>query len=156
MSQKREKSVLRISLFYNKIANAIIKIMPNRNVVVVRYEDLVDYSDQAFKKICQFVNIPFDSKLIQMVTAPAGIISEPWQNKNINLKTIQQNNSERWREVLNEHQANLVAFVTKSFASKFDYITVYSPLAVARGLMHDTPKFFTPREFKKAFSKYHG
>jgi hypothetical protein len=156
MSQKREKSVLRISLFYNKIANAIIKIMPNRNVVVVKYEDLVDHSDQTLKKICQFVNIPFDSKLIKTVTAPAGIISEPWQNKNIDLKTIQQNNSERWREVLNEGQANLVTFVTKSYASKFDYIPVYSPLAVARGLLQDVSRFFTPREFKKAFSKYHG
>jgi hypothetical protein len=144
MSQKREKSVLRISLFYNKIANAIIKIMPNRNVVVVKYEDLVDHSDQTLKKICQFVNIPFDSKLIKTVTAPAGIISEPWQNKNIDLKTIQQNNSERWREVLNEGQANLVTFVTKSYASK------------SRGLLQDVSRFFTPREFKKAFSKYHG
>lgn len=156
MSQKREKSVLRISLFYNKIAKAIIKIMTSRDVAVVKYEDLVDHSDKTLKNICEFINIPFNSKLIQTVSAPAGIISEPWQNKNIDLKTIQQNDAERWREVLSEGQANLVTFVTKSYASKFNYIPVYSPLAVTRGLLRDVPRFFTPREFKKAFSKYHG
>jgi hypothetical protein len=156
MSQKREKSVLRISIFYNKIAKAIMKIMINRDVMVVKYEDLVDHANQTLKNICEFINIPFDPNLIQMVSAPAGIISEPWQNKNIDLKTIQQNNSERWREVLNKYQANLVTFATKSYASKFDYVPVYSLRAVALGLMHDVSKFFTPREFKKAFSKYHG
>jgi hypothetical protein len=127
-------------------------------VLVVKYEDLVDHSDQTLKIICQFANILFDSELIKTVAAPAGIISEHeiWKNKNIDLKSIQQNNSERWREVLNEGQANLVTFVTKSYAAKFDYIPVYSPLAVARGLLHDVSRFFTPRELKKAFSKYHG
>jgi len=158
MSQKRQKSVLRISLFYNKIANAIIKIMPNANVRVIKYEDLVDHTDQTLKKICQFVDIPFDSALTETVDAPAEIIfeHETWKNKNIDLKTIQQNNSERWRDVLNADLADLVTFVTKFYASKFDYTPAYSPLAVARGLMQDATRFFTPREFKKAFSKFHG
>lgn len=158
MSQKRQKSVLRISLFYNKIAKAIINIMPNHNVLVVKYENLVDQADQTLKRICQFVNIPFDSNLLKTVAAPAGIISEheTWKKQNIDLKTIQHNNAERWREGLNVAEANLVTFVTKFYAAKLDYIPVYSPLAVARGLMQDASKFFTPREFKKAFSKYHG
>jgi hypothetical protein len=158
MSRKRQKSVIRISLFYNKIANAIIKIMHNRNVLVVKYENLVNQPDQALKNICQFIHLPFDSKLIQTVAAPAEIISEheAWKNKNVDIKTIQQNDTERWREVFSEDQASLVSFVTKSYASKFDYLPVYSPLAVAWGMMRDLTKFLTPREFKKAFSKYHG
>jgi len=158
MSQKRQKSVIRISLFYNKISNAIIKIMHNHNVLVVKYENLVNQSDQVLKVICQFIQLPFDSKLVQTVAAPAEIISahEVWKNKNIDFKTIQQNDTERWREVFSEDLASLVSFVTKSYASKFDYLPVYHPLAVARGMMQDLSKFLTPREFKKAFSKYHG
>jgi len=158
MSQKRRKSVLRISLFYNKVAKTIIDIMPNHNVLVVRYEDLVDHADQTLKKICQFVNIAFDSDLIKTVAAPAGIISahETWKNKNIDLKTIQQNDSERWRAGLKKGEANLVTFVTKFYAAKLEYTPVYSIPEVARGLMQDASKFFTPREIKKAFSKYHG
>lgn len=158
MSQKRQKSVIRISLFYNKIVNAIINIIHNRNVLALRYEDLVNQPDQTLKKICQFINIPFDSKLIKTVTAPTEIISEheAWKNKNIDLKTIQQNDTERWRNVFNEDQASLVTFVTKSYAARFDYKPSYSPLAVARGMMQDLSKFLTPREFKKTFSKHHG
>ena len=51
MSQKREKSVIRMSLFYNKIANAIIKIRHHHNVLVVKYENLVNQPDQALKTI---------------------------------------------------------------------------------------------------------
>jgi hypothetical protein len=158
MSQKRQKSVIRISLFYNKIAKAIINIKPNHNVLVVKYEDLVDHADQTLKRICQFVDIAFDSNLTKTVAAPAGIISahETWKNKNIDLKTIQHNNSERWRESLTSGEANLVTFVTKFYAAKLEYTPVYSHLAVIRGLMQDASRFFTPREFRKAFSKYHG
>ena len=158
MSQKREKSVIRMSLFYNKIANAIIKIRNHHNVLVVKYENLVNRPDQALKTICQFIELPFDSKLLKTVAAPAEMISEheTWKTKNIDLKTIQQDNAERWQEVFSEHQAGLVALVTKSYASKFGYLPAYRLLAAARGLLVDLSKFLTPRELKKAFSKYHG
>jgi hypothetical protein len=158
MSQKRQKSVIRMSLFYNKIAKAIIKIMRNPNVLVVKYENLVNQPDQTLKIICQFIQLPFDSQLLKTVAAPTEIVSEheAWKNKNIDLETIQPDDTERWQEVFNEDQASLVTFVTKSHASEFDYLPIYRPLAAARGLMADLSKFLTPREFKKAFSKFHG
>jgi hypothetical protein len=155
MSSRRQKSTIRISIFYNKIAKAILRISRNNNVLIVKYEDLVDRSGSTLKSICKFLNIPYSSSLIDNVTAPAGIVSahEIWKNRNIELETIQKNNPERWREVLNQAQADMVTFITKSYAFQFGYDLAYDWTAVCSGFMQDLGRLLTRRELRKAFSK---
>ena len=144
-----------MSIFYNKLVKAILNIMNNNNVLVVRYESLTDSSEMTLRDICKFLNITYSSNLIENVAAPTGIVSahETWKNRNIELKTIQKNNPDRWRKVLNQAQADTVTFITKSYASRFGYDLAYDWTAVCKGFIQDLGRLLTRRELRKAFSK---
>jgi hypothetical protein len=155
---KRKKSVIRIALLYNKISNAILKIRENRNVLVIRYEDLVDKTDAIIRNTCEFLNIPYNSALIDSVAAPSGIVTshESWKNKNLELDTIQANNPDRWRETLRESQADMVNFITKSYAMQFNYTLNHRLRAVCVGISQDLSNLLSKGELKSVFSRVHG
>ena len=155
MSARREKSAVRISIFYNKLAKAILNIMNNSNVLIVRYEDLTDKSELTLRGICKFLNITYSSSLINNAVAPAGIVSahEIWKNRNIELDGIQKNNPDRWRKVLSQGRADMVTYITKSYASQFGYSLAYDRAAVFNGFVQDIGKLLSWKELRKALSK---
>jgi hypothetical protein len=157
-TSKPNKSVIRLSLLYNKIANAIITISNQRNVVVVRYEDLTSDPERILKNTFKFLNMPYDSKLLDNVAAPPGIITPQafWQNRNLEFKKIQKNNPDKWRKALTKGQANVVDFITGNTASQFGFMLEYDWIAVCKGFVQDMKRLSSPREFKKIFSKVHG
>lgn len=158
MSARREKSAIRISIFYNKLAKAILNIMNNSNVLVVRYEDLTDKSELTLRDICKFLNIPYNSSLINNAAAPAGIVSahEIWKNRNIELDAIQKNNPDRWREVLSKGRGDMVGLITEPYATKFGYDLSYDWKAVCSGFRHDIGKLLSLKELRKIVSRVHG
>ncbi|MGD2096185.1 MAG: sulfotransferase, partial [Desulfobacterales bacterium] len=112
---KQKKSVIRLSLLYNKIAAAILDIKGKDNVMLVRYEDLTDENEFSLKKICKFLTIPYDGQFLKNVVAPKEIVSahEFWKNNNLALQTIRENNPDKWRTTLNMDQAHLVNYITR-------------------------------------------
>ena len=157
-SPKKNKSIIRLSLLYNKIAAAIVKIRNNSNAFLIKYEDLTTETELILRHTCKFLNITFHSKLVDNVAAPLGIVSEHefWKNKNVKVETIQNNNPDKWKEALDNNQENLVNFIAKSYAAKFGYVLTHSWKAVYKGFLHDTKKLLSPREFKRFFSNTHG
>ncbi len=157
-TSKEKKSIVRLSLLYNKIATAIIKIRGNSNVWVVRYEDLTDKPERTLKDVCKFLNIPYDSKLVINVAAPPEIVSEHefWKHKNIRTEIIQKNNPQKWQKFLNEGQANVSNFITKHCASQFGYDFDYKRYKLGGGIMRDLVNLIFSRELKKVFSRING
>lgn len=157
-SPKENKSIIRLALLYKKIAGAIVKIRSNRNVFLIKYEDLTAKTEQILADTCRFLNIAFDSKLLDNVAAPSGVVAEHeyWKNKNLDQNMIKENNAEKWQEVLNPGQASIVNFITKSSAGKFGYDLSYRWLALGNGVIRDIRKLASPSEFKKVLSDMHG
>jgi hypothetical protein len=157
-SPKQNKSVIRLSLLYNKIATAIVKIRNNNNAFLIKYEDLTTETEMILRHTCKFLNITFDSKLVDNVAAPLGIVSdhEFWKNRNIKLATIQKNNPDKWEDAIDNNQQNLVNFITKSYAAQFGYVLTHNWNAVCKGFFHDLKKLLSPGEFKKIFINTHG
>ena len=155
---KRKKSIITVALLYNKISNAILNVRKNNNVLVIRYEDLTDETEMILRTTCQFLNIPYDFKLVDNVAAPSGIVSshETWKNRNIELDTIQRNNPNRWQKTLSNSQANVINFITKPYASQFGYVLDHRPIAVCLGIMQDLLRLLSKGELRRAFSKAHG
>ena len=155
---KRRKSIITVALLYNKISNAILNIRPNNNVLVINYEDLTGQTNITVKTICEFLNIPYDSKLVDNVAAPPGIVSvhEAWKNRNIDLRNIQKNDPDRWQKTLNKSQANMVDFITQSCAFKFGYHSDHRLPAVCLGIIQDLSKFLSKGELRRAISRIHG
>jgi len=155
MSEKRNKSVIRVSTLYSKIVSAIFNIRNNSNVFVLKFEDLTDKTEESIKDVCKFLNIPFNESLIEYVNAPSGIIMahESWKRKNIEVKKVKRNQPARWKEVLTDEQADLVIFITKTQAQKFGYNPRYNPIRVCCAFYQDIPKLIQRRELKRLFSK---
>jgi hypothetical protein len=155
---KRNKSVVRLALLYNKIAAAILEIENKNNVLLVRYEDLTAENERSLVKICEFLDINYSPKFLKNVVAPKEIVSdhEFWKNNNLELETIQKSNPDKWRRHLGMDQAHLVNYITKSYALKFGYSTRYEWAKVCRGFGQDIIRLLKPEEFKKIISKVHG
>ena len=157
-SPKKNKSVLRLALLYNKISRAIIKIRTNPNVVLVRYEDLTAAPAEHFRQVCRFLGIPYRTEYIDRVAAPEQIVAphEYWKVKNIETDTILTNNPEKWQQTLDDGLSEMVNWLTRSTAAEFDYRSAYRGRNVVRGIKRDWPKFITSTEAKKIFSRVRG
>ena len=157
-SPKQNKSVIRLSLLYNKIVTAISEIQGKNNVSVIKYEDLTLEPQQILAKICHFLNLGFDSKILDDVSAPFEIVSEHefWKERNIKLKRIQKNNADKWRNTLTAGQANIINFITRSHAKKIGYALSYDWSEVWNGFRQDMLRLFSPKEFKRIFLKVRG
>jgi len=157
-SPKESKSVIRLSLLYRKIAEAILKIRNNNNVLLIKYEDLTAEPEQILRHTCKFLNITFDSRLVDDVAPPPGVVSEQeyWKKKNLDQNMIQKNKADKWQKVLNPGQANVVNFITKSLAEKFGYDFSFEWLALGNGVVQDIRRLASYSEFKKVFLNTHG
>ena len=153
-----EKSIARISLLYNKIARSILELRENDNVLLTRYEDLTNEPEQTTSSVFEFLNLPYDPSLVNNVAAPPGIVlpHETWKDRNLELNKIQQNDPDKWQAALSEYQANVVNWITKSYASKFGYVLNYSSIAVCFGMMQDLSKLASKGELRRVFSRVHG
>jgi len=158
ITSKKNKSVIRLSLLYNKITRAILEIQNHHNVLALKYEDLTDETESVLKTVCEFLNMPYDSRLIDNVAAPPEIITSQafWQERNVGWKEIRKNNPDKWRKFLDNGQANLVNYFTHANAAQFGYRLTYRWMEVGKGAVQDITKLLAPREFKKIFSKVHG
>jgi hypothetical protein len=157
-SSKPGKSIIRLSFLYNKIANSILDVRKNDNVLVMRYEDLTNEPEKTTRNLFEFLNIPYDPSFVDNVAAPPGILlpHETWKNRNLELEKIQQNDPDKWRDALSEGQANVVNYLTKSYASQFGYVLNYRSTAVCFGVMRDLSKLASRGELRRVFSKVHG
>ena len=153
-----DKSIIRVSLLYNKIASSILEVKKNDNVLLMRYEDLTNEPEQTISSLFEFLNLPYDTSLVDNVVAAPGIVlpHETWKDRNLELNKIQQNDPDKWRGVLSEGQANVVNWITESYASQFGYVLNYRRVAVCFGVMQDLSKLASKGELRRVFSRVHG
>jgi hypothetical protein len=152
------KSIIRLAFLYNKIAGAILNIRNNKNVFIIKYEDLTKDPELILKKAFNFLDIPYSSKFVEKVAAPPEIVSahEFWKNKNIDQETIKKDDADKWKNTLSSGEANIINFVTKSIAEKFGYATTFDWMTVGGGILRDIRNLLSSRELKRFFSKVHG
>lgn len=157
-SPKKNKSIIRLSLLYNKIAAVILKIKEHNNVLLITYEKLTGDTELTLRNICKFLNISYDAKLIENVAAPPGIVfpHEFWKYKNIYQEKVQENITDKWRKTLSVNQANTINFITHSKAGNFGYTSSYNWLKVLNGFVRDIKKLLSKSELKKMTSIIHG
>lgn len=155
---KPDKSVIRLSLLFNKIANEIVALRNKTNVRVIRYEELTNRTVPVLKDVCRFLNLSYDPSIFENVAAPPEIITKRahWQERNLGMSAIKSNDPEKWRKFLNEGQRNIVNFVTGKTARAFSYDLTYRWKGLIQGCLQDILKLAKPREFKKLFRKAHG
>ncbi|MBW2492937.1 MAG: sulfotransferase [Deltaproteobacteria bacterium] len=157
-THKSDKSVIRLSMLFNKIANAIVALRNHPNVRVIRYEELTDDTEAILRELCLFLSLPYDPGVLENVAAPPEIITKDayWQERNLGLNKIKKNDPQKWRKFLNDGQANIVNFFTSRTAAAFGYSLNYVWKGFIQGCLQDISKLVKQKEFKKLFHKEHG
>ena len=156
MRPETNKSVARVAYFYCKLANRIFEISKNKNVIVVRYEDMVNNTKETIYDVCEFLQLPYNSHLLEDVAAPSAIIApnEIWKEGNISFTTINENDPAKWKNFINENSADMIAFITRSYAVQFDYKITYNLTRVGRGFLQDVRDNLSKKELQN-FIKLH-
>ena len=92
-------------------------------VLIVKYEDLIGNTQSEFKKICDFLNIPFEYSVINNAHLSNEALntaekSHLWKNVN---KPIIQNNSQKFTKELNTKEIEIYESVASKCLEKYWY-----------------------------------
>jgi hypothetical protein len=152
------KSIIRLAFLYNKIAAAILNLKEKKNVIFIKYEDLTNDPYLTLESLFEFLDMEYDPKFIETVSAPPEIVAqhEFWKSKNINQSTIVENRENKWSNSLGNREANLINIITKKYAKQLGYETNIKWLPAIMGFFKDVRKLFVPRELRRFLSKVHG
>jgi len=155
MRPESNKSATRFAFLYKKIAKCIIKISENRDVLVLRFEDLVNNTKEVLRDVCKYLQLPYNSRLMEDVTAPQRIIAshEKWKNRNTDLTTIEKDDAERWKNSINANTGDMIAFITGTDATKFGYNITYNGTRVCKGFLQDVRENMSSKEIQKIFNQ---
>jgi hypothetical protein len=153
--QSQKKSITRMALLYNEIVSNINAIRNNKNVKVVRYEDLVDDPHETIKGICDFLKIAFNPKYLKNISAPKNMIysHEKWKKNNIESNKIKKNDSFKWKSSLNDEYGNLIIYLTKNNLKTFNYDFSFSWYMLLKGIVKDFFNNLNRKEMLKIVSK---
>jgi len=97
--------------------------------LIVRYEDVVEKTESALKRIAKFLNIPFQKILLQPT-----FNGVPWEGNNYendSFNSVSRKNLNRWKERITEQEAKVLEFYFREQMSKYDYPLSFSPQEAA-------------------------
>ncbi len=92
-----------------------------RDVHVIRYEDLI--TDPSFQliKLCQFLDIDFSEKMLNV-----GVINSSFQDKKQKDKKFNATNIDRWKEKLPKHEILKIENCLHPLMQKWNYNVAFS------------------------------
>ena len=119
----------------NTILQSALEQHPNR-VLLVRYEDLTANFEQEMRRICMFLNVPFDEqmlhpqahfsayfpKLLQFLNLPEGSAHLQDMHSNIG-KPVTNSQTKGWQKNLNQQQIQIAEAVCGNLGKVFGYQT---------------------------------
>ena len=105
-----------------KIGLSVENELNQNNILRVKYEDFVSNPHTILHNITNFLNIPFEEKMLNFHKTSAakksGNLSLSWKNTK---KPIIENNYWKFPKYLNTREIEIVEFVTKPLLKKFGY-----------------------------------
>ncbi len=118
-----------IGKLWNASVRASLKFQ-NSNIKTVLFEEFIQCPDQKLKEICSFLNISYDSEMLDVEQAGSSNFRDDSKEKG-----IRKNNFEKWKtgglsqgeifwcEFLNRDEMSLLGY--ELFSSKFSLISIY-------------------------------
>lgn len=110
------------------LSQCLVKDYP-QNVLVLRYEDLVQAPEESMRQSCTFLDLPFDLGLLEGDRYVDGDL-QPWQqNTNYTCqgaKEINQTSLTKWQKMLDETDIRLIELIAADLMQTFNYTPQYN------------------------------
>jgi len=108
--QKNPYPIKFVAEFWNKSVNFILNNLKYKNIILIKYENLINQPKKTIKNICKFLNVDFSEKMINENFFLDGF-GRPWKanssfsksNKSFNSKNIN-----RWKRILRKQDIKFI------------------------------------------------
>lgn len=153
------KTITLLSIAYNRFVRTAHSIAKSGNVLIINYEELADNSEETVKKLCGFINIPYDESMFAAFGETARKIvgtHETWKHGVIASKSVEPNDPEKWRQTLSSGEGDLMAFLTRTTATGLGYPASYRIGGVLSGLFKDFSKIWKMDEIRRFAAEFRG
>jgi hypothetical protein len=121
----KKKGVILSAIIWNRLNKNIKRFSPRNRRLVVRYEDLVSNPSSELKKICGFLNIPFQESMLHYLKTTkkeySNVPEEVKKKHQSLLKPINSSMIEKWKSGLSEKEQLDIAYYTGKQASEYGY-----------------------------------
>lgn len=114
-------AVFASSAMFNFIENKAI--LQNKNIYLLKYEDLVSKPVETIKDICQFLDISYTSKMLNAASfiEPTGKTFDSNSSFKKNRKTIDRSSIDVWRDKLSNLDIYITEMVLKEKLLRYGY-----------------------------------
>jgi len=85
------------------------------NFYTIRYEDLITFPEKEIKKLCEFLEINFESQMLNVE------VVNPADPKFFNKKGFLNQNIDKWKVILTPEEKKIVILITNKIANHFGY-----------------------------------
>ena len=123
----KKKDALAIGYMWNWNNKTILKLKkkyPNQ-YFLLRYEDLIENTETTMKAVCHFLEVPYESSLMEYRTTTTKRFTEyteEYKNKHRSLlKPIDKSIAEKWKKTLQTKHRKEIEYVTSDLAKQFGY-----------------------------------
>lgn len=93
-----------------------------KNILLINYEALLVYQEDVLKQICLFLDIPFESTMLEFhkskVSKENAIQTDNWKNLD---KEIINNNFKKYRKKLSQNQIQYIEYLCQKEMATLDY-----------------------------------
>ncbi len=96
-----------------------LKEIPKQKIHLIRYEDLVNDPKKQLLAICDFLNIPFEDKMISFHKDSNKYIGK--HHSDLIFKAIDKSNTNKWKKTLTLNEQSIYQLVVKKSLKKYDY-----------------------------------
>lgn len=121
---KRKNNPAVISLdwaYKEKSINTAFDKLPNDKKLSVRYEDLIDSPDKIVKRVCNFLDIPFEHNMLEFYKSSKKYIGG--HHSRLIFNKIDSGNANKWKKALTESEIRIFTCLSRNLLRKYGYET---------------------------------
>lgn len=96
------------------------KYYGKNNYLIIKFEDLTKYPKKTMKKVCKFLRVDFNARLLE--PSIFGKLSTG-NNFNQKLKKISSKNVSNWKNRINTEELSLIEFYFQNELKEFEYVS---------------------------------
>lgn len=96
-----------------------VKRIPEKNVMTLRYEDLLAQPEETVKSICSFLDIKFETAMLEFHKTSQHYIGD--HHSELIFKAIDNSNISKWRKNLSPDEIKIYELMAKGPLNKYGY-----------------------------------
>nr|WP_321233986.1 sulfotransferase [uncultured Psychroserpens sp.] len=96
-----------------------MKNIPSTNMMVIRYEDLLDKPEDILKETCKFLNLEFQKEMLKFHKSSNKYIGK--HHSDLIFKEIDSSNINKWKVQLNDKETKLYQMAAGNVLKKYGY-----------------------------------